>query len=67
MINIPRFAEKQAANQRNSAFKMQLWAIADIHLSFKSNREEWAKLQHKKDDGLILAGDGMWLCDVGIR
>ena len=43
---------------------MQLWAIADIHLSFKSNREEWAKLQHKEDDGLILAGDGMFTCSV---
>lgn len=40
---------------------MQLWAIADIHLSFKSNREEWAKLKHKEDDGLILAGDGMFM------
>lgn len=37
----------------------KLYAIGDIHLSFKSNREEWAKLKHKKDDGLILAGDGM--------
>lgn len=38
---------------------MRLWAIADIHLSFKSNRDEFAKLQSKEpDDGLILAGDG---------
>lgn len=37
----------------------KLWAIADIHLSFKSNKEEWEKLQAKgADDGLILAGDG---------
>ncbi|KAK4556219.1 hypothetical protein LTR86_006916 [Recurvomyces mirabilis] len=37
---------------------MRLWAIADIHLSFKSNREEFAKLQSRgPDDGLILAGD----------
>ncbi|KAK5137181.1 hypothetical protein LTR08_000686 [Meristemomyces frigidus] len=37
---------------------MKLWAIADIHLSFKSNREEFAKLKGKDpDDGLILAGD----------
>lgn len=37
---------------------MHLWAIADIHLSFKSNREEFAKLQGRgPDDGLILAGD----------
>lgn len=36
----------------------KLWAIADIHLSFKSNREEWAKLQPRgPEDGLILAGD----------
>ncbi|KAK1063763.1 hypothetical protein LTR74_009238 [Friedmanniomyces endolithicus] len=36
----------------------RLWAIADIHLSFKSNREEFAKLQPRGiDDGLILAGD----------
>lgn len=40
---------------------MRLWAIADIHLSFKSNREEWAKLKPKQEDGLILAGDGMIL------
>lgn len=38
---------------------MKLWAISDIHLSFKSNKEEWAKLQPRgPDDGLILAGDG---------
>jgi len=36
---------------------MRLWAISDIHLSFKSNREEWEKLQSRKSDGLILAGD----------
>ena len=37
---------------------MKLWAIADIHLSFKSNREEFAKLKARDpDDGLILAGD----------
>jgi len=41
----------------------RLWAIADIHLSFKSNREEFAKLQNRgSDDGLILAGDGAWQC-----
>ena len=41
---------------------MRLWAIADIHLSFKGNREEWANLTSssdgKEDSGLILAGDG---------
>jgi predicted phosphodiesterase len=38
---------------------MKLWAIADIHLSYKSNREEWAKLEARgPEDGLILAGDG---------
>lgn len=38
---------------------MKLYAISDIHLSFKSNREEFAKLIGKgPDDGLILAGDG---------
>ena len=49
---------------------MRLWAIADIHLSFKGNREEWGKLKARREeyapgqkrltDGLILAGDGMW-------
>jgi predicted phosphodiesterase len=34
-------------------------AIADIHLSFKANKDEWAELEHNEDDGLILAGDGM--------
>ena len=39
---------------------MRLWAIADIHLSFKSNREEFARLEPQgPDDGLILAGDGV--------
>ena len=37
----------------------KLWAIADLHLSYKSNREEWTKLKAKDvEDGLILAGDG---------
>ncbi|KAF2213528.1 hypothetical protein CERZMDRAFT_66988 [Cercospora zeae-maydis SCOH1-5] len=35
----------------------KLWAIADIHLSFKTNRDEWARLRHRSEDGLILAGD----------
>lgn len=38
--------------------KMQLWAIADIHISYKSNREEFSKLKSRPEDGLILAGDG---------
>lgn len=38
---------------------MRLWAIADIHVSFKSNREEFANLKAQGEaDGLILAGDG---------
>ena len=37
----------------------KLWAISDIHVSYKTNREEWAKLASRgPDDGLILAGDG---------
>ena len=37
----------------------KLWAIADLHLSYKSNREEWTKLRAKGvEDGLVLAGDG---------
>ncbi|KAF2859502.1 Metallo-dependent phosphatase [Piedraia hortae CBS 480.64] len=37
---------------------MRLWAIADIHVSFKSNRDEFAKLESRgPGDGLILAGD----------
>ncbi|KAF2724265.1 Metallo-dependent phosphatase [Polychaeton citri CBS 116435] len=36
---------------------MNLYAIADLHLSYKSNREDWAKLQARPDDGLIIAGD----------
>jgi len=47
---------------------MRLWAIADIHLSFKSNREEFAKLKSKgRDDGLILAGDGAQPPDASRR
>ena len=47
---------------------MRLWAIADIHLPFKGNRDGWAKLKARREeyapgqkrliDGLILAGDG---------
>lgn len=37
----------------------KLWALADIHLSFQTNRDEWNKLERREEDGLILAGDGM--------
>jgi len=36
---------------------MSLWAIADIHISYKSNREAIQNLKPRPDDGLILAGD----------
>lgn len=36
---------------------MSLWAIADIHISYKSNREAFQNLKPRPDDGLILAGD----------
>lgn len=36
---------------------MSLWAIADIHISYKSNREAIQGLKPRPDDGLILAGD----------
>ncbi|KAH6639183.1 ser/Thr protein phosphatase family protein [Boeremia exigua] len=35
----------------------RLWAIADIHLSFKGNRKALEKLQPRLNDGLILCGD----------
>lgn len=35
----------------------RLWAISDIHLSYKANREAWEKLLPKQNDGLILCGD----------
>ncbi|QIW99623.1 hypothetical protein AMS68_005141 [Peltaster fructicola] len=36
----------------------RLWAISDIHVSYKSNRDEFAKIKAQDpDDGLILAGD----------
>ncbi|KAF2731952.1 metallophosphoesteras-like protein [Polyplosphaeria fusca] len=34
-----------------------LWAIADLHLSYKANRDEFEKLLPRPDDGLILCGD----------
>lgn len=34
-----------------------LWAISDLHLSYKTNREELEKLQPRPNDGLILCGD----------
>lgn len=36
---------------------MSLWAIADIHISYKSNREAIQNLKPRPEDGLILAGD----------
>ena len=38
---------------------MSLWAIADIHISYKSNREAVQNLKPRPDDGLILAGDSV--------
>ncbi|KAF2247530.1 metallophosphoesteras-like protein [Trematosphaeria pertusa] len=35
----------------------RLWAISDLHLSYKSNREALEKLQPRPNDGLILCGD----------
>lgn len=36
---------------------MKLWAISDLHLANRSNREALAELPSFKDDGLILGGD----------
>lgn len=36
---------------------MRLYAISDIHLSYKHNREAFDKLSPHPNDGLILAGD----------
>jgi hypothetical protein len=35
----------------------RLYAIADLHLSYPGNREEWAKLRYFPNDGLIICGD----------
>lgn len=35
----------------------RLWAIGDLHLSYKDNREALEKLQPHPDDDLILCGD----------
>ncbi|KAF2013989.1 metallophosphoesteras-like protein [Aaosphaeria arxii CBS 175.79] len=35
----------------------RLWAISDLHLSYKTNREELQKLLPRPNDGLILCGD----------
>jgi predicted phosphodiesterase len=35
----------------------RLWAISDIHLSYKTNREALDALRPHPDDGLILCGD----------
>ena len=36
---------------------MKLWAISDLHLAAKSNRQALEKLEASPQDGLILAGD----------
>lgn len=35
----------------------RLWAISDIHLSFKANRDALEKLHPRPNEGLILCGD----------
>lgn len=48
-------------SRRDSAIGLamgRLFAIGDIHLSYKSNREALETLEPHPDDGLILAGDG---------
>ncbi|KAF2711871.1 metallophosphoesteras-like protein [Pleomassaria siparia CBS 279.74] len=35
----------------------RLWALGDIHLSYKANREALERLQPRPTDGLILCGD----------
>lgn len=35
----------------------KLYAIGDLHLSYKSNRESWDELRPHPTDGLILVGD----------
>ncbi|KAI9667999.1 MAG: hypothetical protein M1821_000819 [Bathelium mastoideum] len=35
----------------------KLYAISDIHLSYKPNREAWLELEPKPNDGLMLVGD----------
>lgn len=35
----------------------RLWAISDLHLSYKANREALEELQPRPNDGLILCGD----------
>ncbi|KAF1979003.1 metallophosphoesteras-like protein [Bimuria novae-zelandiae CBS 107.79] len=35
----------------------RLWAISDLHLSYKGNREELEKLEPRPSDGLIICGD----------
>lgn len=35
----------------------RLWAIADLHLSYKTNREELEELRPRPNDGLIICGD----------
>jgi 3',5'-cyclic AMP phosphodiesterase CpdA len=35
----------------------RLWAIADLHLSYKTNCEELEKLEPRPNDGLIICGD----------
>jgi hypothetical protein len=37
----------------------KLFAIADVHVSYRSNRQAFQSLSPRPDDGLILAGDGM--------
>lgn len=40
---------------------VKLWAISDVHLSYRSNKEEFDKLNPRgPDDGLILAGDSAY-------
>jgi predicted phosphodiesterase len=56
----PLIATADAATEQSSSSTPpsgRLWAIGDIHLSFKANRDALEDLEPRPDDGLILCGD----------
>jgi 3',5'-cyclic AMP phosphodiesterase CpdA len=53
----PLVVQAKDEQSHHSSSPGRLWAIADLHLSYKTNREELEQLVRRPNDGLIICGD----------
>lgn len=54
---LPDGREERMPCPRSEATTMKLWAVSDVHVEHRANREALLALPAKKQDWLILAGD----------